>query len=148
MNREVRLFTIGFTQKTAEEFFSTLRDSNIKTLIDTRINPNSQLSAFAKANDLPFLLKEICNIDYHYERLLAPSKDLLSRFRKKVIDWDEYAYSYVGLLEERNVPSALNTELFRNGVLLCSEATPERCHRRLACEYLQQHWERVSITHL
>jgi len=33
-------------------------------------------------------------------------------------------------------------------VLLCSEATPHHCHRRLAAEYLAEHWADVTIEHL
>jgi hypothetical protein len=40
----INLFSIGFTQKSAEDFFGLLKDNNIDCLIDVRLNPNGQLS--------------------------------------------------------------------------------------------------------
>ena len=33
-------------------------------------------------------------------------------------------------------------------VLLCSEAEPEHCHRRLVLEYLDLEWEGIRAVHL
>jgi len=43
----------------------------------------------------------------------------------------------------------LSRSLFdRRAVLLCSEHSPERCHRRLVVEYLDEHWGGVTAVHL
>ncbi len=57
---------------------------------------------------------------------------------------------YMGLMAERNVIEEIDRDLFANGAtLLCTEPTPERCHRRLAAEYLQgQLFPSAAIVHL
>ncbi len=145
----MEIYTIGFTQKSASEFFGILRDAGIKTLIDVRLNNSSQLAAFTKRSDLPFFLKEICGAAYVHEPLLAPTKDILAAYRKNGASWDDYAQQFQQLLAEREVERTVDRELFKQpAVLLCSEPTPENCHRRLVAEYLQSKWGHVNIIHL
>jgi len=114
-----------------------------------RLNNTSQLAAFAKQADLAYFLREICNADYEHEPLLAPTQDILDAFKKHKGDWDVYTDAYLALIRSRKVESVLSKKSFqKKTVLLCSEATAEHCHRRLALEYLQQHWEGVTIRHL
>jgi uncharacterized protein (DUF488 family) len=53
---EIKLFTIGFTQKSAREFFTALKDAGVKRVVDVRLNNNSQLAGFSKKDDLPYFL--------------------------------------------------------------------------------------------
>ena len=46
------IYTIGFTQKTAEEFFRLLQEAGVRKLIDVRENRAGQLAGFAKFPDL------------------------------------------------------------------------------------------------
>ncbi len=78
----IRLYTIGFTRKSAERFFQLLEQNQVKKIIDTRVSNNSQLSGFAKGKDLAFFAKQIANIDYEHQLEFAPSKELLGRYRK------------------------------------------------------------------
>ena len=143
------IYSIGFTQKTASEFFGTLKAHGIERLLDVRLNNKSQLAGFAKQADLAYFLKEICGAEYEYEPLLAPSEELFNAYRKEKGSWETLAKGYVKLLKARRVESVLKKEGFRKKtVLLCSEATPEKCHRRLALEYLQQQWPEIKIHHL
>ena len=71
--------SIGFTQKTAEQFFTLLRRAGIRRLLDVRLNNVSQLAGFAKREDLLFFLKEICGADYRHEPLLAPTQEILDQ---------------------------------------------------------------------
>lgn len=144
----MEIYTIGFTQRSAEEFFGVLRDARVRRLIDTRLNNTSQLAAFAKRDDLAFFLNAILEVAYHHEPLLAPTAELLNAYRKKEVDWATYEVGYLGLLRERSVSDKLERELFDNAVLLCSERTAERCHRRLAAEYLAEAWTDVRAVHL
>ncbi len=145
----MEIFTIGFAGKSAGTFFGLLRESGIKRLIDIRLNNTSQLAGFTKADNLPFFLKEICNADYVHEPLLAPTDELLTRLKKEKGDWTEFERDFVRLLDERHVADCLNRALFdERAVLLCSESTPEQCHRRLVAEYLKRHWEDITIIHL
>lgn len=145
----MEIYSIGFTQKSASQFFGALKASRIERLLDVRLNNTSQLAGFAKQSDLHYFLREICNVDYEHEPLLAPTQDILDSFKKRKGDWDVYVTAYLDLIRTRKVESVLSKESFaRKTVLLCSEATPEHCHRRLALEYLQQHWGGIIIQHL
>ena len=149
----MNLYTIGFTRKSAREFFDELlRPSGAKRVIDVRLKPSSQLSGFAKVSkssgDLEFLLQRLCDMDYVHMTALAPSNELFRSYRAGDLTWDEYRERYHDLLKERGVEHELERELFADAVLLCSEDTPERCHRRLAAEYLRRHWGDIEIVHL
>ena len=55
----MEIYTIGFTQTTAEHFFGRLKAARIQRLLDVRLNNSSQLAGFAKARDLPYFLHEL-----------------------------------------------------------------------------------------
>jgi uncharacterized protein (DUF488 family) len=145
----MEIYSIGFTQKSAEQFFGALKAAKIVRLLDVRLNNTSQLAGFAKASDLPYFLKEICGVEYVHEPLLAPTQDILDRFKKQKGDWGVYDETYAKLLRERKVEKKLDRGSFQQRtVLQCSEPTAEHCHRRLALEYLQSHWDDIVIRHL
>jgi uncharacterized protein (DUF488 family) len=145
----VEIYTTGFTKKTAAEFFGALRRAGIKRLIDVRLNNTSQLAGFAKQQDLPFFLRELCDADYLHEPLLAPEQAMLDEYRKRGGDWALYEQRFLELMRAREIETRLDRALFAvPAVLLCSEAEPERCHRRLVAEYLAAHWPAVRIVHL
>lgn len=144
----IKLYTIGFTEKSAKKFFELLEQNQVKKIIDTRINNTSQLSGFAKGKDLAFFAKRIANIDYEHRLNFAPTRELLSRYRKKEISWDEYTKEYLHLLDTRHIKEAINFESLHGSCLLCSEHSPEQCHRRLLAEYLQEINPDIQIIHL
>jgi uncharacterized protein (DUF488 family) len=145
----MEIYSIGFTQKSAAEFFGALKAHGIERLLDVRLNNTSQLAAFAKQADLAYFLSEICGAAYEYEPLLAPTQEMLDAFKKRKGSWEDYTEAYLALIRSRKVESLLSKESFKKKtVLLCSEPTAEHCHRRLALEYLQQQWRGVVIHHL
>ena len=145
----MEIYSIGFTQKSAGEFFGTLKSHAIERLLDVRLNNTSQLAGFAKQADLAWFLGEICGAAYEHEPLLAPTQEMLDAFKKHKGSWDVYEHSFLSLMKERKIESAIDRESFaKRTVLLCSEPTAERCHRRLVLEYLQQHWEGIKVHHL
>ena len=145
----MEIYSIGFTQKSAAEFFGALKTHGIERLLDVRLNNTSQLAAFAKQADLAYFLSEICGAAYEHEPLLAPTQEMLDAFKKKKGSWEDYTEAYLALIRSRKVESVLLRESFqKKTVLLCSEPTAENCHRRLALEYLQQQWIGVVIHHL
>ena len=145
----MEIHTIGFTKKSAAEFFTTLRRAGIRRLIDVRLNNTSQLAGFAKRDDLQFFLREVCGAEYCHEPTLAPTKEILDAYKKKQISWEEYETRYLDLLVERAAEQTVDRQWFDvPAVLLCSEPSPERCHRRLAAEYLAGKWGGVEIVHL
>jgi uncharacterized protein (DUF488 family) len=145
----MEIYSIGFTQKSASEFFSTLKVHGIERLLDVRLNNTSQLAAFAKQGDLAYFLREICGAAYEHEPLLAPTQEILDAYKKQKGSWEVYERAFLALMHARSIESNINKESFaRKTVLLCSEATAEHCHRRLVLEYLQKCWEGVKIHHL
>jgi uncharacterized protein (DUF488 family) len=145
----MEVFTIGFTKKSAQEFFGLLRRHGIKRLVDVRLNNVSQLAGFTKREDLQFFLKEICGAEYIHEPLLAPTQELLDAYKKAKGSWEAYEKKFLQLMAERKIEERLDRSLFAvPAVLLCSEPTPEHCHRRLVVEYLQGKWGDVKARHL
>lgn len=147
--QHLRVATIGFTGKSAENFFGLLKGADVRTVLDIRLNNTSQLAGFAKKQDLPYFLERLCDAAYVEVPELAPEPDLLKRMQAKELKWDEFAARYIELIAKRRVESNLDAGLFRSACLLCSEHLPHHCHRRLAVEYLNAHWnDRMTITHL
>lgn len=146
----MKLYTIGFTQKRAETFFELLRCNGVQRLVDIRVSPDGQLAGFARKDDLPYFLDHLANgCGYVHLPELAPTKDILKDYRADG-DWARYVERFEALMNERGVPAALSRAEFeaQASCLLCSEATPEKCHRRLVAERLAAHWRDVEIIHL
>lgn len=145
----MKLFTIGFTKKSAETFFTGLRNAGVKRLIDVRLNNVSQLAGFTKKNDLRYFTKAICNIDYVHLPELAPTADILDAYKKaKNGDWQLYERQFLDLISARQIENTTPRELLDGGCLLCSEEKPHYCHRRLVAEYLRDKWGDVDIEHI
>ncbi|HDZ20272.1 MAG TPA: DUF488 domain-containing protein [Phycisphaerae bacterium] len=145
---ETSLFTMGFAGKSAEEFFHLLRQAGVRRVIDVRLNNVSQLAGFTKKRDLEFFLREIAAIEYMHRPDLAPSKEILDDYKKKRIDWPEYEERFQDLLRERRPEDSGTPAQFDHACLLCSEAEPAKCHRRLLAEHLSRCWDDVTIRHL
>lgn len=141
------LYTIGFSQKSAEEFFKILKTNNIIRLIDIRLNNKSQLAGFTNVRHLLYFLK-IHDIEYLYRPDFAPSKELLNGYKDKSISWKEYEILYNEILIKRNIIEKIDWVIFENSVLLCSEPTADKCHRRLLAEYLAQKNNEIKIKHV
>jgi uncharacterized protein (DUF488 family) len=144
----MKIFTIGFTRKSAEKFFETLRNSGTKRVVDVRLNNVSQLAGFAKKSDLAYFLKRICGLEYVHLPVLAPAQDLLDAYKKQCGSWQDYEDRFLDLMKERQIENAVSREVIADGCLLCSEDKPHHCHRRLVGEYLGRHWGGVEIVHL
>lgn len=144
----IKLYTIGFTKKNAEKFFGLLKSNEVNKIVDTRINNTSQLSGFAKGNDLKFFAKKLNDIDYKHNLDFAPTKELLSKYRKGDMTWENYEKEYLDLLDFRKVSKKVDVKSLHKNCLLCSEHTAEKCHRRLLAEYFQEVNNDVEIIHL
>lgn len=144
----MRVFTIGFTKKTARRFFELLRDSGAKRVVDVRLNNVSQLAGFAKKDDLAYFLETICGIEYVHLPVLAPTQEMLDEYKKQRGDWKTYETRFLELMKQRRIEETVSREVVADGCLLCSEDKPHHCHRRLVAEHLKQHWGDVDIVHL
>jgi uncharacterized protein (DUF488 family) len=149
----MKLFTIGFTKKSAKEFFTILRNSSVKKLVDIRLNNSSQLAGFSKGEDLKFFLEEFCAINYYHDLNLAPTKELLDNYKNKQITWRNYEEMFDKLLLQRMVNNWLNEHYklnFEGVCFLCSEEKADKCHRRLVAEYITRTYPelKLEIVHL
>lgn len=147
MKDQITLYTIGFAQKKAKEFFTILKDNNIKTLIDIRQSNTNIYAGFTIRDNLQYFLKEICDIEYVENKHFAPTKELRDQYHKDE-DWYRYENGYLSLLESRNAISSITSDLVDSAVLLCSEPVADHCHRRLAAEYIRGRFSKVRIIHL
>ena len=145
----MEIYSIGFTQKTAEQFFGALKRAGIERLLDVRLNNTSQLAGFAKREDLEFFLRQICGASYVHDPLLAPKQDMLDAYKTNKGSWAEYETRFLSLMAEREIEKRLEKSLFAAPTaLLCSEPTAEHCHRRLILDYLREKWGDFTISHL
>src|SRR4030042_1424274 len=113
------IYTIGFTKKSAEEFFEALRISGAKHVLDIRLNNKSQLAGFTKRNDLPYFLKRLVNMEYHEMPILAPEELILKEYLKTG-DWARYEQKYLELIRQRHAEKHIASLLLDEGaVLLC-----------------------------
>ncbi len=144
----MRIYTLGFTKKSAESFFELLRASGVERIIDVRLNNVSQLAGFTKRDDLAYFLREVCSVGYEHMPDLAPTQELLKAYRDRAITWDDYESQFLALMAERRVEDLPIRDVIDNTCLLCSEETADQCHRRLVAEYLQGKWGDLEIIHL
>jgi uncharacterized protein (DUF488 family) len=144
----LKIFTIGFTKKSAEQFFSLICNSGAKRVVDVRLNNVSQLAGFSKRDDLRYFLRQICGVDYVQQPKLAPTQELLDEYRKRKGDWQTYEHGFLEIMRQRQIETTVPKHVIADGCLLCSEDKPHHCHRRLVAEYFREHWSDVEIIHL
>lgn len=145
----MKIYTIGFTQKSAQKFFDLLAKNGVECLVDIRLHPDGQLAGFTKKEDLRFFLDQLNGCDYRHFPMLAPKDEILKAYRSDH-NWPKYEEAFQALMELRGIPDSLDKTLFEEKIccLLCSEPTPEKCHRRLVAERLAGFWDNVEIIHL
>ncbi len=147
--KRIKIYTIGFTKKTAKYFFETLKQAKVKRIIDVRLNNVSQLAGFAKRDDLSYFLKQLGNIDYQHLPELAPTQAMLDAYKKQKGSWETYEKDFIKLIRARHIEDTIPKTVLHDGCLLCSEDRPHHCHRRLVAEYLKEKWdEKVEIINL
>jgi uncharacterized protein (DUF488 family) len=146
-----RVATIGFAKKGAERFVQLLQGAGVTTVVDTRRRPDSPLAGYARQRDLPFVLRG-CSIRYEHRPELAPPNDLLERYREDK-DWPAYVAEFEERVLSTDEASRTMDELLQRSAtetvaLLCSEPTPEKCHRRLVVERMRELEPRLELVHL
>ena len=140
------LYTIGFSGHTAEQFFSILKENKVKRVIDIRLYNTSQMAGFAKKEDLKYLLKTM-SIYYHHILKLAPSKELFSDYKNKIIDWKQYVKIFNTSLNKIKIENEIGLVDLEDSCLLCAEFYPQQCHRRLVAEYFKNTFG-IEVKHL
>lgn len=145
---KLQLYTIGFAETTAEDFFKLLNNAGVKRVVDVRLNNTSQLAGFSKRDDLRYFLREVGGIEYVQIPQLAPTQGILDAYRKHKGSWSVYEQEFNALIAKRGIEKIVPRDTVDLGCLLCSEKQPHQCHRRLVAEYLQKHWGNVDTKHL
>lgn len=147
--KKMNIYTMGYTKKSAETFFSIIDENDIDVLIDVRLNNTSQLAGFTKKNDLKYFLKKICNCDYFHELNFAPTKEVLKKYQNKEISWEKYKEEFNTLLQQRNISRIFFEKYskYNNILLLCTEEHSKNCHRRLIAEYINKN-NKIEIVNL
>jgi uncharacterized protein (DUF488 family) len=143
------LYTIGYTQKSLEQFIRLLQKAGVDAVVDIRLRNTSQLAGFAKRDDLAFLLREGFGIEYEHRPDLAPTPEILDAYKANG-DWPAYERAFRPLLAEREA-EAIGHEIltrYHQPCLLCAEPTPDHCHRRLVAEYWAEHLPDLETVHL
>ena len=145
-----KIFTIGFTRMTAEEFFTCLERNRVKKVVDVRLFNKSQLLGFSKYPDIEYFLRKISNIDYIHDLQFAPSEKILTRYKKNIIGWDTYEEEFAKLMKYRDIDVYIADKYSNeeNYCLLCTEVSPENCHRRLVAEKIREVLGDIEIIHL
>ena len=144
----MNLYTTGIVKHSAQHFFEVLKHEGVKRMLDIRLKNTSQLAGFTKKQDLPYFLQELCGISYYHMQELAPTNDILVDYKRNGL-WDEYEEKFKNLMRERRIIERLKKGFFgEKCCLLCVEATPEHCHRRLVAEAIRQRWPEINIIHL
>lgn len=147
------IYTIGANKKTAEEFFSLLRDKHIELIVDVRLNNKSQLAGFTKEPNLEFFLRQIAGIDYIWDIMFAPSEETFAWYKNshdKSNVWERYTREFYETMQERDITDYIKKEYStrRSVCLLCSEESADYCHRRLVAAKFKEVWPECDIVHL
>jgi len=143
-----RIYTIGTSEKSLEEFIKLLRENGITEIIDVRRKNDSQLLGFSRMRDLRYIL-DLHNIKYVHALEFAPSENLLKKYRKSK-NWEEYVTEFNSEMQRRNLKETIEKILNSNEniALLCSEGKPDKCHRRLVAEFLRKFRPELEIVHI
>lgn len=144
----MNIYTIGFTQKSAERFFQLLEVNNIKCVLDIRLNNSSQLAGFTKGTDLQYFLNKISGIKYYHDIMFSPTKQILNDYKKKKISWEEFEKQFSDLMFKRNIRDIVASKYINDLdkiCLLCSEPKADKCHRRIVAEYLKAAFPELNI---
>ncbi len=146
--RTIKVFTIGYAGKNAQEFFSILKHAGIKKILDVRLYNTSQLAGFTKKQDIEYFLQTIVGAEYIHMPIMAPTKQLLNDYKKGLISWQQYETQFKSIIVQRQIDKHIIPQDMDMSCFLCGEATADNCHRRLVAEYLAEHWPNISIRHL
>ncbi len=142
------LATIGYEGATIQEVLDTLEDAKIDTLVDVRAVAMSRRPGFAKSA-LSAHLRER-GIEYLHFRALGTPADGRAAARSGRTDVMHRIFREHLATDAAQAELAQLAELVRGRrkvCILCFEADPAKCHRRLVAEALRAQ-VRATITDL
>lgn len=147
---QMTVYTIGFTKKSAEEFFTLLKENGVRTLLDIRLNNSNQLAGFTKQQDLEYFTRELLGISYIHDPRFAPEAETISTYRNGKGSYEAFRKEFLHTLEERKIFEIIRKEYgnLDRSCLLCSEKDPDSCHRKIVAELMREVYPDLGIVHL
>ena len=139
------VFTIGHSNRKWSDFISILKDNHVDVLVDVRRNPGSRACPqFNKEQMTTELRKE--NVSYvHIEKLGGRRNKLDSKEYRRSDNntgWKNKSFrAYADYMATTSFREGINEILslmknYCNLAIMCAEAVPWRCHRRMIADYL------------
>ena len=138
------LYTIGYSGKSEAEFYEILRTHKVSRIIDVRRFKTSKYVPFANGENL----SRKCKDKYVAIPDVAPEKSLLLQWQNGDIAWSYYERTYLEFLQLISAQNFFTEEILDNACLLCMEASPSQCHRKLLAQYLANYFPSLKIEHL
>jgi uncharacterized protein (DUF488 family) len=143
-----RLFTVGHSNRTLEEFLSLLKSHRVETLIDVRTVPKSRYVSHFNKEALAASLETV-GINYiHFPKLGG-----LRKAKKDSVNtgWKNASFrGFADYMQTSEFEAAVDELLLRigrsAGAILCAEAVPWKCHRSLIADALVVRG--VSVDHI
>jgi uncharacterized protein (DUF488 family) len=140
-----RVFTIGHSNRKWSDFISILKDNHIDVLADVRRYPGSRAcQQFNKEQMTTELRKE--NVSYVHIEKLGGRRNKLDANKDRHTDnnngWKNKSFrAYADYMATTPFREGINELLSLiqkrpNLAIMCSEAVPWRCHRRIIADYL------------
>jgi len=140
-----KIFTIGHSNHEWSDFISILKDNHADVVVDVRHYPGSRACPqFNKERMIMELNKE--NLSYtHIEKLGGRRKQSdtkRSRYDDNNSGWKNEGFrAYADYMATTSFTEGIREILsvmtnYNNLSIMCSEAVPWRCHRRMKADYL------------
>jgi uncharacterized protein (DUF488 family) len=132
------LYTIGYEGTEIDQFVSALVDFEIQQILDIREVPISRKRGFSK-NKLASALDDR-NIIYRHMKALGDPK--LGREAMRRGDYlafvDIYSNHLACEVAQDALREAADCASVRTSALLCFERSPEKCHRRIVANAMEE----------
>lgn len=144
----MKLFTIGSSQKSAEEFFDLLLQNDVRSIVDIRLYNNTVYSGFTRKMWFPYFLEKIGKIDYIEMKQCAPTPKLFKEYQNDELTWKDFRKQYLHLIKERQILNYFSKKMLNRSCLLCAEPEHYHCHRKILSEYLARNYSDISVIHL
>jgi uncharacterized protein (DUF488 family) len=134
------IYTIGHSTRTIEEFIDLLREHAVEVLVDVRRFPGSRRHPQFGSAALASSLRE-AGIGYVHAEALGGRRAAEAGTRSPNTAWRHPAFrAYADYMATPAFRAALDRLIDlsreRTAVIMCAEAVPWRCHRRLITDAL------------
>ncbi len=135
-----KIFTLGHSNHKWNDFISILKDKHVDAVVDVRRYPGSRACPQFNKEQMTIELKKE-NISYmHIEKLGGRRKQ--SRDDDNNNGWKNEGFrAYADYMATTSFREGIGEVLslmtnYNNLAVMCSEAVPWRCHRRMIADYL------------